>query len=51
MVLYNYMDESSYMQLWPYLYLNRRYDKVTYWIGFTTTQFMPSLLVTENIRT
>ena len=26
------------------------HDKATCWIGFTTTQFMPHVLVTENIR-
>ena len=44
------MAECSYMQLWPYIYPNRRYDKATYWNGFITTQFMPHILVTENIR-
>ena len=44
------MDECSYTQPLPYLYPNRGYDEATYWIGFTTTQFMPHVLVTENIR-
>ena len=46
------MDECSYMHPWPYLYTNRRYDnfEATYWIEFTTTQFMPCVVVTENIK-
>ena len=50
MVFYNYMDECSYMQPWSYFYPNRKYNEATYWIGFTTTQFMPRVQLTENIR-
>ena len=44
------MNVCSYTQPWPYLYPNRRHNEATYWIEFTTTQFMPRVLVTENIR-
>ena len=50
MVLYNYINECSYMQHWSYLYPNRRYNEATYWIGFTTTQLTPRVPATENIR-
>ena len=43
------MNVVTYTQPWPYLYSNRRYDEVTYWIGFTI-QFRLQTMATENLR-